>query len=92
MAGDFDGDGHLDLIANEGGSGDVSFFRGLGDGTFTNVSLGATLAPWTWIPTPRSMPTISTMTATSTSSSPPTAGARPTSSPAWPTAASTPTA
>jgi hypothetical protein len=35
-AGDFDEDGHLDLIAAGGSAGDVSFFQGLGNGAFTN--------------------------------------------------------
>ena len=42
-AGDFDEDGHLDVIANNSGSGDIVFYKGHGDGTFT--SLG-TNGPW----------------------------------------------
>ena len=38
-AGDFDEDGHLDLIVAGGGSGDVTFFKGFGDGTFTNLGV-----------------------------------------------------
>ena len=36
-AGDFDEDGHLDLIVGGGGSGDVTFLKGHGDGTFTSI-------------------------------------------------------
>ncbi len=34
-AGDFDEDGHLELLANNSGSGDIVFYKGVGDGTFT---------------------------------------------------------
>ena len=34
VAGDFDGDRLLDVIANRGDGGDPTFFRGQGDGTF----------------------------------------------------------
>ncbi len=37
-AGDFDEDGHLDLLVAGGPSGDVSFLKGFGDGTFTNIT------------------------------------------------------
>ena len=37
-AGDFDEDGHLDILVAGGGSGDVSFLKGFGDGTFTNIT------------------------------------------------------
>ncbi len=37
-AGDFDEDGHLDLIVAGGSSGDVSFLKGLGNGSFTNIT------------------------------------------------------
>ncbi len=43
-AGDFDEDGHLDLIVAGGGSGDVTFFKGFGNGTFTNLGVNG---PWT---------------------------------------------
>lgn len=33
-AGDFDEDGHLDVLVNEGASGSITLFSGLGDGTF----------------------------------------------------------
>ena len=35
--GDFDEDGHLDVLANAGGSGDAYFYKGIGDGTFSNL-------------------------------------------------------
>lgn len=38
-AGDFDEDGHLDLIAAGGANGDVTFFKGLGSGSFTNLGV-----------------------------------------------------
>jgi len=38
-AGDFDEDGHLDLIVAGGGNGDVTFFKGFGNGTFTNLGV-----------------------------------------------------
>ncbi len=37
-AGDFDEDGHLDIIVAGGSSGTVSFLKGFGDGTFTNIT------------------------------------------------------
>ena len=37
-AGDFDEDGHLDIIVAGGNGGDVSFFKGLGDGAFINIT------------------------------------------------------
>src|SRR5262249_50192488 len=42
-AGDFNEDGHLDVIQSAGGSGDIVFYKGNGDGTL--VSLG-TNGPW----------------------------------------------
>ena len=36
-AGDFIGNGHLDLLVGGGGSGHVAFLQGFGDGTFTNL-------------------------------------------------------
>ena len=36
-AGDFNGDGHLDLLVGGGSAGHVSFLQGNGDGTFTNL-------------------------------------------------------
>ena len=38
-AGDFDEDGHLDIIVAGGSAGDVTFLQGLGDGTFTNLGV-----------------------------------------------------
>ena len=38
-AGDFDEDGHLDLIVAGGSSGDVNFLKGFGNGTFTNLGV-----------------------------------------------------
>ena len=37
-AGDFDEDGHLDLLVAGGPSGTVNFLKGFGDGTFTNIT------------------------------------------------------
>lgn len=37
-AGDFDEDGHLDLLVAGGSSGDVTYLKGFGDGTFTNIT------------------------------------------------------
>lgn len=35
--GDFTGDGHLDLLVAGGGSGDVSYLKGLGNGSFVDI-------------------------------------------------------
>lgn len=37
-AGDFDEDGHLDLLVMGGNNGDVTFLKGFGDGSFTNIT------------------------------------------------------
>lgn len=37
-AGDFDEDGHLDLIVTGGNAGDVTFLKGFGTGAFTNIT------------------------------------------------------
>lgn len=37
-AADFDGDSHIDLIRTSG-NGDVAFYKGFGDGTFTNLGV-----------------------------------------------------
>ena len=42
-SGDFDGDGHLDVIGNNSSSGDIVYYQGHGDGTFTSVE---TNGPW----------------------------------------------
>ncbi len=39
VVGDFDEDGHLDILANSSSSGDITYFKGLGDGTFTNMGV-----------------------------------------------------
>ncbi len=42
-AGDFDEDGHLDLLVAGGSAGDVNFLQGFGNGTFTNLGVNG---PW----------------------------------------------
>lgn len=37
-AGDFDEDGHLDLVICGGNAGDVTFWKGFGTGSFTNIT------------------------------------------------------
>ncbi len=37
-AGDFDEDGYLDLIGSGNGNGDIAYFKGLGNGSFTNLT------------------------------------------------------
>ena len=45
-AGDFNGDGKLDLVVANGGSGNVSILLGNGDGTFqTHLDYGVASAP-----------------------------------------------